>query len=144
MLYGHRNASLRRKFVVMSEFTFVVRPESFCIRRIPLDWPLDLRRLGADWYSLTRNGEELSLVAPDHVDIDAGECQRGWSCLTIQGILEFGMVGVLAAVSRLLAEANVSIFVISSYATDHILLRTEDLETAVKALTGAGHRVVRR
>ncbi len=127
----------------MSEFTFAIRPESFCIRRIPLDWPLDLRSLCADWYSLTRNGEELSLVAPERVDIDAGECQRGWSCLTIQAILEFDMVGVLAAVSRLLAEANVSIFVISTYDTDHILLRTEDLETGVKALTGAGHRVVR-
>jgi hypothetical protein len=135
---------LRREFVVMSEFTFVVRPESFCIRRIPLHWPLDLRRLGADWYSLTRNGEELSLVAPEHIDIDAGECQRGWSCLTIQAILDFGMIGVLAAVSRLLAEANVSIFVISSYDTDHILLRTGDLENAVKALTSAGHCVVRR
>jgi hypothetical protein len=127
----------------MSEFTFAIRPESFCIRRIPLDWPLDLRSLCADWYSLTRNGEELSLVAPERVDIDAGECQRGWSCLTIQAILEFDMVGVLAAVSRLLAEANVSIFVISTYDTDHILLRTEHLETGVKALTGAGHRVVR-
>jgi hypothetical protein len=141
MLYGRWDALSRRRFVVMSEFTFVVRPEAFCIRRIPLDWPLDLRRLSADWYSLTRNGEELSLVAPEHIHIDAGECQRGWSCLTIQAILDFGMIGVLAAVSRLLAEASVGIFVVSTYNTDHILVRTDDLETAVTTLTRAGHRV---
>ncbi|MPZ44130.1 MAG: ACT domain-containing protein [Betaproteobacteria bacterium] len=127
----------------MSEYTFVLRPESFCIRRIPLDWPLDPRRLNADWYSITRNAEELSLVVPEHVDIDAGECERGWSCLTIQGTLEFGMIGVLAAVSRILAEANVSIFVVSTYNTDHFLVRAEDLDTAVAALTRAGHRVAR-
>jgi hypothetical protein len=127
----------------MSEFTFVVRPESFCIRRLPLDWPLNLDRLNAaDWYSITRNGEELSLVVPEHVAIGAGECERGWTCLTIQGTLAFGMIGVLAAVSRTLAEANVSIFVLSTYNTDHILVSTGDLERAIAALTGAGHRVV--
>jgi hypothetical protein len=138
-----RRAQLRRKFVVMSEFTFVVRPESFCIRRIPLDWPLDLERLtAAGWYSITRNGDELSLVVPEHVDIDAGECERGWACLTLQGTLAFGMIGVLAAVSSTLAEANVSIFAVSTYNTDHILVSTGDLERAIAALTRAGHRVV--
>jgi hypothetical protein len=127
----------------MFEFTFLLRPEPFCIRRVPLDWPLDPRLLNAaDWYSITRNGEELSLVVPEDVDIDAGECERGWSCLTIQGMLELGVIGVLAAISRMLAEANVSIFAVSTYNTDHILVRTGDLERAIAALTRAGHRVV--
>ena len=133
---------MRRKFVVMSEFTFVVRPESFCIRRLPRDWPLDLSRLNAEWYSVTRNGEELSLVVPEQAHTDAGECERGWSCLTIQGTLELTMIGVLAAVSRTLAEANVGIFVVSTYDTDHILVRTGDLQRALAALTRAGHRVL--
>jgi hypothetical protein len=100
------------------------------------------RLLAADWYSITRNGDELSLVVPEHVDVDAGECERGWTCLTILGTLAFGMIGVLAAVSRLLAEADVSIFVVSTYNTDHILVSTRDLERATAALTRAGHRVV--
>ncbi|MCC7082740.1 MAG: ACT domain-containing protein [Burkholderiales bacterium] len=134
---------MRRKFVVMSEFTFELRPESFCIRRLAPDYPLDLRLLDADWVSLTRSGTELSLVAPEHIDIDAGECERGWSCLTIQGTLDLGLIGVLAAVSQTLAAAHVGIFVVSTYDTDHILVRSEDAEAAVTALTRAGHRVVR-
>jgi hypothetical protein len=133
----------RRKVVVMSEFTFLLRPESFCIRRFPGDWPLDPRCLDADWYCIARNGDELSLVVPDHVELEGGDCERGWSCLSIQAILDFAMVGVLAGVSRILAQADVSVFVVSTYNTDHILVRTESLESAIAALTRAGHRVVR-
>lgn len=132
----------------MSGLRFVRRPESFSIHRLPPDRRIDLDRFGAaSWYSVTRTDDELSVVAPDHIDVDpgepgAGDRQRGWSCLQIDQILDFAMVGVIAGISKLLADANISIFAISTYNTDYILVKTADLEQAVRALSAAGHAVV--
>jgi uncharacterized protein len=123
---------------------FIVRPESFCIHRLPSDSGFDLGCLdAATWYSVTRTVDELSVVAPEGIDLGPGDRQPGWSCLQIGAILDFSLVGVLAGISRVLAEANVSIFTISTYNTDYILVRRADLDTAVGALTAAGHVVER-
>ena len=131
-----------------SGLRFVRRPESFCIHRLPRDRQVDLGRFGAaSWYSMTRTDDELSVIAPDHIDVDPGDLgpgdrQAGWSCLQIAEMLDFAMVGVIAGISKLLADANVSIFAVSTYNTDYILVKTADLETAVRALAAAGHAVV--
>jgi hypothetical protein len=126
----------------MSGLRFVLRPESFCIHRLPPDARLDIDRLGrASWYSVTKTNDELSVVAPDAVDLGPGERRPGWSCLQIAGTLDLAAVGVIAGISRVLADANVSIFSVSTFNTDYILIRTRDVDTALRALTAAGHVV---
>ena len=121
---------------------FRLRPETFCIYRLPPDQWLDPARLAAAaWYSLTRTEDELSVVVPAGIGIDAADRQPGWRCLQIAGVLDFSTVGILAGISRLLAGSGVSIFAVSSYNTDHILVRAEATETALRALTAAGHTV---
>ena len=133
---------------MMSGLRFVRRPESFCIHRLPRDRHIDLGHFGAaSWYSITRTDDELSVVAPDNVDFDPGDLgpgdrQPGWSCLQIAGMLDFAMVGVIAGISKLLADAKISIFAVSTYNTDYILVKTADIEKAVRALAAAGHAVV--
>jgi uncharacterized protein len=127
----------------MSGLRFVLRPESFCIYQLPRDHPLDFARLSAAaWYSVTRTDDELSVVASGDMDPGPGKRQPGWSCLQIAGPLDFGMVGVIAGVSKALAEAGVSLFTISTYNTDYVLVRAADLEAAIRALRHAGHVVV--
>jgi hypothetical protein len=121
---------------------FVLRPESFCIHRLPPDRQVGLDRFsGVPWFSMTRTNDELSVIAPAAIDLGPGDRQPGWSCLQIADVLDFAMVGVIAGVSRVLADANVSIFTVSTYNTDYILIRTGDVDTAVRALTAAGHVV---
>jgi hypothetical protein len=128
----------------MSRLRFVLRPESFCVHRLPPDRKLDLDRFGgAAWYSVTRTNDELSVIAPRDIDPGPGDRQPGWSCLQIADILDFGMVGVIAGISRVLADANVSLFTVSTYNTDHVFVRTDDIETAVRALTADGHVVTK-
>lgn len=126
-----------------SGLRFVLRPESFCIHRLPPDRRVNLDRFNAAfWYSMTRTDDELSVIAPDDIDLGPGERQAGWSCLQITGLLDFALVGVIAGISRVLADANVSILTVSTYNTDYILIRTSDVDTAVRALTAAGHVVM--
>ena len=97
------------------------------------------------WYgsfvSLTRTREELSVVCEvDAVPPDA-HCVRGWRVLRVEGPLPFEMVGVLASLTTTLAQAGVSVFAISTYDTDYLLVRLVELPRAIAALRQAGHRL---
>ena len=119
--------------------SFTLLPERFCIQRLPAGEQLDLGRLGqASWWSITRTRDEVSVVAPEGLDLGATEREPGWSCLKLEGPLDLGMVGVLAGISHVLAEAGVSIFSVSTFDTDYVLLRSVDLERALAALRTAG------
>jgi len=119
--------------------SFRLLPERFCIQRLPAGALLDLGRLSqASWYSITRTQDEVSVVAPEDVDVGAAAREPGWSCLQLEGPLDLEMVGVLAGISRVLADAGVSIFAVSTFDTDYVLFRSSDLERALGSLREAG------
>ena len=95
---------------------------------------------GALW-SMTRTDEELSLVrAADAVPSDA-RAERGWRALRIAGTIDFALTGVLASVLAPLGEAGISIFAISTFDTDYILVREHALAAAIDVLRASGHEV---
>jgi uncharacterized protein len=69
------------------------------------------------------------------------ECERGWRALVVRGPLDFALTGVLASLATPLAEAGVSIFALSTYDTDYVLVREAQLRDAVAALAAAGNDV---
>jgi uncharacterized protein len=98
---------------------------------------------GAGFVSLTHTHEELSGVCEESslpADVAA---QRGRRLLRVKGPLEFSLTGILASLTGPLAEAGVSIFSISTYDTDYLLLAEQDLELGIAALERAGHTVHR-
>lgn len=95
----------------------------------------------APFVSLTRTGDELSVVCPQDRVPPGVEQVGGWRGLKVCGPLDFSLVGVLASLAQPLAEAGISIFAVSTYETDYILVRENDFEAAVSALRKAGHRV---
>lgn len=66
---------------------------------------------------------------------------RGWRCLKLVGPLDLNLTGVLASVLQPLADADVSIFALSTFDTDYVLVRGAQLEKATAALREAGHHV---
>jgi hypothetical protein len=70
------------------------------------------------------------------------QAERGWRCLRVAGRLDFSLTGVLASIAGTLAAANVSLFAVSTYDTDYVLVRGERLVAASEALSAAGHEVV--
>ena len=88
--------------------------------------------------STTRTATELSIVCREKPDLP-GNVEAGWRCLMVDGTLEFEQVGILASLAQPLAEAGVSIFVVSTYDTDYLLVKEEQLESALESLQNAGH-----
>jgi hypothetical protein len=86
--------------------------------------------------------EEKSLVCPvSLVPANVTERDDGWRALRICGILDFSLIGILAGVSKVLADHKIGIFAISTYNTDYVLTKEENFEKAVFALREAGYRI---
>lgn len=90
---------------------------------------------------MTRTAEELSLVCPERNVPAEAKRAGGWRALKLEGPFEFAQVGVLLSVAALLAEAGVSIFAVSAFDTDYVLVREERLDAATAALRESGHEI---
>lgn len=91
--------------------------------------------------SLTRTPNELSIVCAEEAAPPGVKAERGFRCLAVLGPLDFALTGVVASISAPLASAGVSIFVLSTFDTDLLLIRETHLAQAVAVLRGAGHRI---
>ncbi len=91
--------------------------------------------------AVTRTPDELAVICDERVVPEATPAVRGWRCLQVQGPLSFEMTGILAALSRPLADAHIPLLAFSTYDTDYLLVREEHLAAAHAALEHAGHRV---
>ncbi|MBI1376060.1 MAG: ACT domain-containing protein [Frankiales bacterium] len=120
-----------------------VLPERLSVCRLPVDAPWPVPGPGAAFYSVTRTEAEVSLVCSED-DAPTGEhvvVEPDWRALEVAGPLDFSMVGVMAALTAPLADVGVSVFVLSTYDTDYVLVHAAALEKAVEALRAAGHAV---
>jgi hypothetical protein len=132
-----------------------VLPEPLAVCQLPVDVPVPSWAEAGGFFCVTRSADELSIVCEERVceehvreDRASGEhrlpegvrVERGWVALKLEGPFPFSMTGVLASFLQPLAEAKVPIFAISTFDTDYVLLKREDLERAQKALAAAGHQ----
>ncbi len=90
-----------------------------------------------------KTDEENSLVClTEDVPENVTEREDGWKGFRIQGVLDFSLVGILAGISKILAENEIGIFALSTYNTDYIFTKQADYEKALKVLGEAGYYVV--
>lgn len=120
--------------------TIEVLSEAFSICQLAEGTIVDLTR---PFTFLSRTDEELSLVCPTAC-VPEGTLARedGWRALRIQGILDFSLIGILAGIAQALAEVGVSIFALSTWNTDYVLLREVHMNKAPPALKKAGYELV--
>ena len=98
--------------------------------------------LSAEFCFVGKTDQELSLVCPqDRAPRDALAREDGWRAFRVAGVLDFSLVGILARLSAALAAAGVGIFAVSTYNTDYILVKQDDLPRALAALRAAGCEV---
>jgi uncharacterized protein len=95
----------------------------------------------ADFVTLTRTSDELSIVCDIDVVPRSVPMEGPWRAFKVQGPLVMTLIGVVAALANPLSAAGISIFAISTYDTDYVLVHEPDLDAAIEALIGAGHIV---
>lgn len=99
--------------------------------------------LSADFFFIAKTDEEISLVCPtDDAPQNITKREDGWKGFRIQGILDFSLIGILSNLSKVLAENEIGIFAVSTYNTDYILVKKENLYRAMNVLSEAGYVIV--
>ena len=91
--------------------------------------------------SITRTPDELSVVCAASTVPHAIRADRGWIGWRVAGTQDFSLVGVLASLTTPLAQAGVSLFAVSTFDTDYLLVKEADHDRAVAAFIAAGHHV---
>ncbi len=114
-----------------------VLPILFSICRLEPGEPVPAWAMSGAFFAVVRTEEELSLLCPTERVPTGVRAAHGWRALMVQGPLPFEEVGILLALAAPLAAAGVSIFALSTYDTDYVLLREEDLPRALDALREA-------
>jgi uncharacterized protein len=116
--------------------------ETVAIARLKADAPVPPWVKGRDFIAVTRTQRELSIVCRDDaVPETITEVERGFRVLAVVGTLDFALTGIVASLAAPLAAAGISIFDISTYDTDHILVREDRLGDVKAVLAAAGHTV---
>ena len=121
-----------------------VLPGAFAICRWPAGEALPAWVNHGGFVSVTRTPTELSAVCAAEAVPAGTVCEAPWRMFAVRGPIDFALTGVLASLATPLADAAITIFAVSTYDTDYVLVRAADLERAVEVLTKAGHRVVVR
>ena len=119
-----------------------VLPQNFAVCRLDPSEKIPEHIHKSDFFSITRTSEELSLVLPETEISEHWICETGWRALKVLGPLDFGLVGVLSSLSRVLARAGVSIFSLSTYDTDYILVKENQLKVSLDSLRENGYLIV--
>lgn len=124
---------------------FTLLKDTYSIYRFDAGSPFPYWLDNSDFYSVTKTQDELSVVAKqvESKHDDRVRTDSNWRILKINGPLQLSQIGIIADISELLKKNEIPIFEISTFDTDYILVRKDDLEKAVKALADAGHHISR-
>ena len=117
--------------------TLILLPHAFSVCKVSSVSAADFTR---EFVFFAKTDDELSLCCEtEYAPEDCIAREPGWRALKIEGVLDFGMAGVLAQISGLLAEANISLFAVSTYNTDYIFVKGDSLDRTVAALRNGGY-----
>jgi hypothetical protein len=113
----------------------------FAVCRLEKEQAVPEWEVRGDFVSITRTVDELSVVCLEDEVPQNVRCEKGWRCFKVQGPLDFSLTGVLASLTAPLAEAKITVFALSTFDTDYLMVKEKDLEAAISVLTGAGHTI---
>ncbi|GAB4505780.1 MAG: hypothetical protein Fur0043_27780 [Anaerolineales bacterium] len=121
--------------------TLTLLEHTLAIHHLPAQAALPKAALNSPFFAAMRTADELSLVLPESVGIESEKAERDWACFKVNGPLDLSQVGVMAQISTALAQAGVALFALSTFETDYILVKREQVRAAQEALTSAGMKV---
>ncbi len=122
--------------------TMKLLKEKFAVCRLDSSQSIPEWIKNSEFYSITKTEDELSVVCDQNNVPSNIKCEKDWRILKVEGPLDFSLIGILAAISKILAEQGISIFAVSTYDTDYILVKQKDTANAVKALVEKGYQIV--
>jgi hypothetical protein len=126
----------------MSKQTLQLLKQDFSIHSLDVDQTIPNQVLACNIFFISKTLEELSIVCPSDIEIDSFATEAHWRALEVIGPLGFSLTGIMANISGVLANAKISIFAISTYDTDYVLVKEQQIQDAINALKKDGYTVL--
>jgi len=114
--------------------TLEVLENDYAVYKFAPEHTVNINMLSGDFFSVTKTKDELSVIARENMFNDCIKTESGWKLIKINGILDFSLIGILSGITAVLADENISVFVTSTYNTDYIMIKKENINKAIKVL----------
>lgn len=128
--------------MVEDRLTLKLLDETYGVCSLEKDSEISPWIVEGNFLSITKTDEELSIVCEEKNISEGIKYEGGWKILKIEGKLDFALVGILAKISNIMAENNISIFAISTYDTDYILIKLNNINKAVELLKKENYNII--
>jgi hypothetical protein len=125
----------------MNQLNLKCHSSTFNIHKLALDDDIPSHLLKEPMFFICKTPTELSVVVEKRVTLSSIESSNDWQALEVIGPLDFALVGIIAKISNVLAEAKISIFVLSTYDTDLILVKSSAIEATIMTLRDNGYGI---
>lgn len=116
-------------------------PETLALCHLDRNAPIPPWAKGENFLSISRTSDELSIICPQGQVPEGVKKDGGWRCLKVGGTLDVSITGVLAALTMPLAVENISVFAVSTFSTDYLLIQKKHLDKAINILIRSGHYI---
>ncbi|MDP2633718.1 MAG: ACT domain-containing protein [Pseudoalteromonas sp.] len=126
----------------MSKQTLQLHSTVFTIHSLDVDSPIPSDLFKEKIFFISKTHDELSIVCPSSFIINSLDAEHNWLALEVVGPLGFSLTGIMANISGVLANASISIFALSTYDTDYILVKKQRISDAIKTLKKDGYTVL--
>jgi len=126
----------------MSQLTLKLIKENLAIHSLAPNSTIPENVFKADIFFIAKTYEEISIVIPQSISINSDEVEKDWRALEVVGPLGFNLTGILSNISTVLANEKISIFAISTFDTDYILVKENTLTSAIQALRTSQYSVI--
>ena len=126
----------------MSKQTLQLHETVFAIHSLAADTEIPKSVFTQKIFFIAKTADELSIVCPQEIKIDSLDTENDWLALEVVGPLGFSLTGIMANISGILAQAKISIFALSTYDTDYILVKKHAVKQATNALKKEGYHFV--
>lgn len=128
----------------MAQLTLQELSGAYSVCRLAQDAPMPAWADGDGFVSISRTDDELSVVCLSDRVADNVRADGPWTCFKLAGPFPFDATGIALSVIEPLAKAGIGIFLVSTFDTDYLLVKTANAVAARQELTAHGHRLTVR
>ena len=128
--------------VNQGQLTLELMKGNYGVCRLRENSPIPVWCQQGEFYSITKTKDELSIVCLEEYVPNGVQVEKEWCIIKIVGPLDFSLIGILSKISQLMAECEISIFALSTYDTDYIMVKQAKIVQAIEKLKEAGYNII--
>ncbi len=114
----------------------------FAVLKLSPSEPIPTWATQSNHFFISKTSDELSIICPEQAVPSEVEASKAWRCFRVDGDLEFEQVGVVATVSKPIADAGISLFLVSTHDRDYVFVHVDSLEKAVETYKSIGFEII--